>query len=169
MKVNGKVMLFAFAVMALLSTAMSWTNVSPQQISANGLGISAFYPINDAGNTYTTNTYRLPDVLIKDLEYDMFLATAYAANDPRDGTDGVGAMGTEIRYGDIAVDPDIIPLGSWVLIKGYGIFHAVDTGGKIRGYRIDVAYPTHEEALELWGTKYVEVAILINGEQVTES
>ena len=143
MKVNGIAMLVAFAVMALLSTATSWTNASPDYI------------------------YKLPDSLIKDLKYETYLATAYGANDSRDGTDGIGAMGTEVHFGDIAVDPDIIPLGSWVLIKGYGIFHAVDTGGKIKGHRIDIAYPTHEEAIELWGTRYVQVAILISGEQIS--
>ncbi|MCL5985647.1 MAG: 3D domain-containing protein [Actinobacteria bacterium] len=167
MKVYSIVMLVAFAVLALFSTAMNLTNALPQQTLTTDLSSNGIYPFGEFTTTYTTDyAYKLPDTLIKDLKYETFLATAYAANDFRDGTDGIGAMGTEIHFGDIAVDPDVIPLGSWVLIKGYGIFHAVDTGGKIRGHRIDIAYPTHEDAIKLWGTRYVQVAILINSEQI---
>jgi 3D (Asp-Asp-Asp) domain-containing protein len=42
----------------------------------------------------------------------------------------------------IAVDPRVIPLGSWVYLnipgEGWKKYHAEDTGGKIKGNRIDV-------------------------------
>lgn len=47
----------------------------------------------------------------------------------------------------IAVDPDVIPLGSKVVINGYE-YIAEDTGGKINGKRIDIVVATHAEALE---------------------
>ena len=46
----------------------------------------------------------------------------------------------------IAVDPDVIPLGSRVYIDGYGEYVAEDTGSAIVGARIDVYMDTHEEA-----------------------
>lgn len=56
------------------------------------------------------------------------------------------ASGTVPRsHWTIAVDPDVIPLGSYVLI-GEGVYHAEDTGSKIKGNRIDIYIPDHEEA-----------------------
>ena len=46
----------------------------------------------------------------------------------------------------IAVDPDVIPLGSRVYIAGYGEYVAEDTGSAIVGARIDVYMDSHEEA-----------------------
>ena len=48
----------------------------------------------------------------------------------------------------IAVDPDVIPLGSTVIINGQE-YVAQDTGGAIQGNRIDVYCNSHEEALQL--------------------
>ncbi len=49
----------------------------------------------------------------------------------------------------IAVDPNVIPKLSWVYIDGYGLRRAEDTGGAIKGNRIDVAVSSHSEALRL--------------------
>ena len=58
----------------------------------------------------------------------------------------------------IAVDPSIIPLGSSVYIDGYGSFKAHDTGGAIRGNRIDVCVSSHAEAYQL-GVVYRDVYV----------
>ena len=42
----------------------------------------------------------------------------------------------------IAVDPSVIPLGKKVWVEGYGVAIAGDTGGAIKGHRIDVLMPT---------------------------
>lgn len=79
--------------------------------------------------------------------------------------DGITASGTEVTpYRSCAVDPDVIPLGSKVILymeDGRILrYIAEDTGGAIDGNRIDLALPTHEEALQAGITTasvYVEV------------
>ena len=65
-------------------------------------------------------------------------ATAYSYNEA--GLSNYTADGTNLVSDPnvIAVDPSVIPLGSYVEIPGYGIFRAADTGGAIYGNRIDV-------------------------------
>ena len=65
-------------------------------------------------------------------------ATAYSYNEA--GLSNYTADGTSLvsEPNVIAVDPSVIPLGSYVEIPGYGVFRAADTGGAIYGNRIDV-------------------------------
>ena len=65
-------------------------------------------------------------------------ATAYSYNEA--GLSSYTADGTNLvnEPNVIAVDPSVIPLGSYVEIPGYGVFRAADTGGAIYGNRIDV-------------------------------
>lgn len=61
-------------------------------------------------------------------------------------SDGITASGTHAQQGvTIAVDPDVIPLGSWVEIDGH-TYHAEDVGGGVCGNHIDVFYDSHEMA-----------------------
>lgn len=76
-------------------------------------------------------------------------------------SDGIGARGVKVIPGvSVAVDRKVIPLGSTVLMDyGDGEIHymrADDTGGSIRGNRIDVCCTTHSEANQL-GVKYATV------------
>ena len=84
-------------------------------------------------------------------------ASAYSAYDP--GNSKHTASGTLVRRGVIAVDPDVIPLGTHVFIPGYGEAVAEDIGSSIRGHRIDVAFDTHEEALS-FGRRDLEIIII---------
>lgn len=59
----------------------------------------------------------------------------------------------------IAVDPSVIPLGKKVWVEGYGVAIAGDTGGAIKGNRIDVLMPTRADALA-WGRQAVKIVIL---------
>lgn len=71
---------------------------------------------------------------------------------------GLTATGIPVAPGMVAVDPDVIPLGSTVIIDGQE-YLAADTGGAIKGNHVDIAVPTHQEALEL-GTKTAEVWVV---------
>lgn len=59
----------------------------------------------------------------------------------------------------IAVDRDVIPLGTKVYVSGYGLAIAADTGGAIKGNIIDVFLNTNEECIA-WGRREVTVQIL---------
>jgi len=61
--------------------------------------------------------------------------------------------------GIVAVDPKIIPLKTRLYIDGYGYATAMDTGGSIKGNRIDLFFETKKEALK-WGRRQVRVFIL---------
>ena len=72
--------------------------------------------------------------------------------------DGLTATGIPVTPGVVAVDPEVIPLGSTVIIDGQA-YLAADTGEAIKGNHVDIAVPTHQEALEL-GTKTAEVWVV---------
>ncbi len=81
------------------------------------------------------------------------VATAYS------NPGGFTATGAPAGYGDIAVDPSIIPLGTKLYIPGYGYGVANDTGGAIQGYRIDLCYNSVSQAID-FGRQVVKVYIL---------
>lgn len=67
-----------------------------------------------------------------------------------------GAIGEELKEGySIAVDPNVIPYGTEVIING-DTYKAQDCGGAIKGNRIDVYFDSHEDALE-FGVKHEQV------------
>lgn len=64
---------------------------------------------------------------------------------------GFTSNGTYVHRGTVAVDPYFIRMGSTVWIEGLGKFHAEDTGGAIKGNRLDVWVPDASEAYALTG------------------
>lgn len=85
------------------------------------------------------------------------MSTAYAG-------DTITYMGTTpVRDPDgistIAVDPSIIPLGSKVYIPGYGLAIASDTGGLIKGNRIDLFLNSEDECIN-WGVQTVSLYLI---------
>lgn len=70
--------------------------------------------------------------------------------------DGITASGTKATAGrTIAADPDVLPMGSTVIIDGH-TYTVEDVGGAIKGKRIDIFMDSHEEALQA-GVRTVEV------------
>ncbi|WP_174615026.1 3D domain-containing protein [Virgibacillus ihumii] len=88
-------------------------------------------------------------------------ATAYTAD--CEGCSGVTATGVDLNANPnkkvIAVDPNVIPLGTKVYVEGYGYATAADVGGAIQGNKIDVHVPTKSEAYD-WGVRTVDVTIV---------
>jgi 3D (Asp-Asp-Asp) domain-containing protein len=69
------------------------------------------------------------------------------------------ATGIAAREGLIAVDPKVIAMGSKVYVEGYGYALAADTGGDIRGNRIDVFFATFRQCIN-WGRRPVHIYVL---------
>lgn len=138
-------LIFAGELLAIkASAAKPKTSVSSSKKPAtatNKKAVSA--PVNGASQTYTMR------------------ATAYTAY--CEGCSGITANGTDIRSNPglkvIAVDPRVIPLGTKVWVEGYGEAIAADTGGAIKGNKIDVFIPSEGQARQ-WGVRTVTVRVL---------
>jgi uncharacterized protein YabE (DUF348 family) len=85
------------------------------------------------------------------------LATAYSAEEP--GATSATASGVRAEKGVIAVDPDVIPLGTHLYVPGYGYGIAGDTGGMINGRHIDLCFDSMDE-LHDWGKRSVTIILL---------
>ncbi|WP_342045166.1 SH3 domain-containing protein [Bacillus sp. OTU530] len=139
----------------------------------NGQGVQV---IGDAGNGWAVIAFKdgsayvskeflgtqTPKLQVKAAQELQVEATSYTPYE-EDGYNGMTATGIDLRKDPnmklIAVDPKVIPLGSKVWVEGYGEAIAGDTGGAIKGNRIDVLKPTIDEALQ-WGRKTVTVRVL---------
>jgi len=92
---------------------------------------------------------------------------SYASTGKRPGDPGYGitASGTTARPGTVAVDPRVIPLGTKLYVESldgsrdYGFAIAEDTGGAIKGYKIDLFYNSNAAAMS-FGRRDVKVYIL---------
>jgi 3D (Asp-Asp-Asp) domain-containing protein len=69
------------------------------------------------------------------------------------------ASGLRPGFGVVAVDPRFIPLGTRLYVDGYGYAVAGDTGGAIKGARIDLGYDSNSSAMAV-GRRRVRVLIL---------
>lgn len=89
-----------------------------------------------------------------------FKCTAYCpCCDCSEGYDDTTAMQTRAKEGHtIAVDPDVIPFGTKVLI-GDTVYTAEDCGGLVQGDVIDIFMEDHER-VEEFGVKYLHVWIV---------
>jgi len=66
------------------------------------------------------------------------------------GESGVGTQtytGLAVRAGTVAVDPNVIPLGSLLYVEDYGFAIAADIGGAIKGNRIDLFTHSYDQAI----------------------
>lgn len=94
------------------------------------------------------------------------LVTAYSPDERSCGAsaDGITASGYSVWTNGmkmVAADPKVVKMGSIVTVPGYNGGRPVpvlDVGGKIKGKRLDVLYPTHEVALK-WGAQKLKVDV----------
>ncbi|MFB3904360.1 MAG: 3D domain-containing protein [Acidobacteriota bacterium] len=91
-------------------------------------------------------------------QYTHFVATAYSVR-------GTTASGVTVNTGIVAADPDVLPIGSVIELKlgsHSGIYTVLDTGGFIKGNRIDIYVPDSDQALE-FGRRQVKIRVLRHG------
>lgn len=92
-------------------------------------------------------------------ELDM-VSTGYTGGpESNAGGNGYTYTGMKAVRGVVAVDPNVIPLYTRLYIEGYGPAIAGDTGGAIKGNKIDLCFDRLDEALQ-WGMRPVKVYIL---------
>ncbi len=96
----------------------------------------------------------------KDYKTITVKATAYTASCK--SCSGITATGLNLKKNPnvkaISVDPKVIPLGTKVYVEGYGEAIAADTGGAVKGKKIDVFMSSKTKALN-WGVKTVKIKI----------
>lgn len=136
--------------------------------------ISDTITLEPVKNILSKGTYVKPVVVAKsvpenkDFNYKKVLtmsATAYTAGyestgkRPGDYGYGITASGMTAKHGVVAVDPRVIPLGTKLYIENYGYAIAGDTGGAIKGNKIDLFYDSLKDA-NRFGRKNITVYIL---------
>ena len=70
---------------------------------------------------------------------------------------GLTATGTKAQLGTISADTSIFPFGTQLNVPGYGEGVVEDTGSRVKGFHIDVWFPTHAQA-QAWGSREMYVA-----------
>lgn len=96
--------------------------------------------------------YQEPPSNLKNQQKIQVKASAYCLR-------GLTSRGVSTRTGVIAVDPKVIPYGSRIYIPGYGWGTALDTGGSIRGNKIDIWMPTYNQCMQ-WGNRSITVTVV---------
>jgi 3D (Asp-Asp-Asp) domain-containing protein len=86
------------------------------------------------------------------------VATAYSTHPSENGGYTITSTGKKLGKGIVAVDPKVIPMGSKILIPGYGWGVAADVGGAIRGRHIDVCL-TSRGSVGRWGRKKLTITV----------
>lgn len=136
-----------------VSNLKSWNKLKSDNIQPNQkLKITA------TEKTKTPSRSDTKDKVVKEI---VVSASAFTAN--CNGCSGVTSSGVNLKRNPeiklIAVDPSIIKLGTKVYVEGYGYAIAGDTGGSIKGNKIDVFFSSTSEAYK-WGRKTVTIKIL---------
>jgi 3D (Asp-Asp-Asp) domain-containing protein len=99
-----------------------------------------------------------PPSLVLAGEWDM-VATAYFSGGGGLSGNGITAIGLRAKKGIVAVDPKVIPLGTKLYIPGYGEALAADTGGWVKGNRIDLVFDSLEDCYR-YGRRKIKVYLV---------
>ncbi|GAA0355881.1 3D (Asp-Asp-Asp) domain-containing protein [Bacillus horti] len=86
---------------------------------------------------------------------------------------GITFSGVKVRrdlYSTIAADVTVFPLGTILYIPNYGYGVVADTGGAIKGNKIDLYFETVDDVYRFWGKKTLDVYVIQHGEgEMSES
>ncbi|WP_400245368.1 3D domain-containing protein [Niallia sp. JL1B1071] len=148
------------AVLAQISEAESALKKDQEEVKKNNVvvKVSTSDKVASVSSKASSSKSTSKSSSNKDVIY--VTATAYSHQDTKSD---YTALGYNIKKNKnmklIAVDPAVIPLGSKVWVEGYGEAIAGDTGGAIRGHKIDVLMSSTSKA-KAWGRKTVKIKIL---------
>ncbi|HWQ22061.1 MAG TPA: 3D domain-containing protein [Clostridia bacterium] len=141
----------------ILKKTIKVTKVSQQAVGSTVVKTQTIKPV--VHEVYDVGTARLD---LKPVRTYTMSATAYSnrRSTVLDGEDHLyGYSGLWLSYGTCAVDKRIIPMGTVLYVEGYGYAVAADTGGAIRGNRIDLFFNSYNDACR-WGLRSVKVYVL---------
>src|SRR3954452_25360257 len=120
-------------------------------------------PKNDCNSNSNTSTVKEVSKSTESTNNAKELYVSATAYSHESSITGLTATGYNVKANPnmklIAVDPSVIPLGTKVWVEGYGEAIAGDTGGAIKGHKIDVLMPSSAQAIS-WGRKTVKIVIL---------
>lgn len=117
----------------------------------------------DEGSKKTSEPVVLPSVVVlprnnpqeaRETRTDVFTVTAYCPCEKCCGAyaNGYTATGAKATQGvTIAADPDVLPMGTEIELDGH-TYTVQDTGGAIKGNRLDLYFDNHEDAMR-WGVR----------------
>jgi 3D (Asp-Asp-Asp) domain-containing protein len=147
------VTVFAFLVFSVAAIIGSnWGNLNkPQKEKGRCVATGYSNPGKDQENVnkpqrekevylFATGYYRPEE------DQDFYVTGSYEEDLELNGQ-GITASGKEVRKGYVAVDPSVIPLGTEFHTEEYGILKAEDTGGRIKGNRIDIFAGNRQDGL----------------------
>lgn len=138
---DSKYVLLIIGILAtflLLYTPVEYTPVPPEPIAVETPKAKTVRVVNESLGVFTVTAY------------------CHCPSCCDEWADGLTYTGTKPVEGrTVAVDPDVIPLGSEIIIDGKK-YIAEDIGGAIKGKRIDIYFDSHTQALE-FGVKELEV------------
>lgn len=83
---------------------------------------------------------------------------SYGVNKGKPKKIGVTASGTTARHGTIAADTRLLPFKTVIYVPGYGYGRVEDRGGAIKGAKLDLWFPSHQQALK-WGRRRMKVKV----------
>lgn len=123
-------------------------------------------PIEIEAPTYTEDTRWFDGRPVRPARTIEMLVTAYSPHAASCGQFADGQTATlhsvNTNAGQlVAADTSVLPYGSMLTIDGYAsqeIVPVLDCGGAIKGNRLDLLFPTHEEAIA-WGVRRIEVVV----------
>ena len=133
---------------ATLQTIAAQAEAKSQTIQASATAPPA--PATDPNATTTSSTTPAPPPVSSGRTITVS-STGYSLP-------GHTATGLPVGWGVVAVDPSVIPLGTRMTIPGYGEGVAADTGSAVRGYDIDLWFPTLAQA-RAWGRRTVTITL----------
>jgi len=128
-----------------------WNSLSSDMIRVNEV-------LKVANTSTKSKTVATPAKKVKEITVS---ASAYTMNCK--SCSGITATGINLKKNPnmkvISVDPKVIKLNTKVYVPGYGYAIAGDTGGAIKGNKIDIFMSSKKDALN-WGRKTVKIQIL---------
>jgi 3D (Asp-Asp-Asp) domain-containing protein len=131
----------------------------------------------DENKVFSEKTSATPQTLEEAIDWSQYpteevIATGYTAGyestgkHPDDPQFGITYSGVKVKrdlYSTVAADISVFPIGTILFIPGYGYGVVADTGGAIKGNKVDLYFETVKDVYEKWGKKTLKVFVIEKG------